>query len=572
MSESYDVAIIGAGHNGLTAAGYLARAGCRVILLEARPVAGGACVSEELIPGSKWSSCAFVRGLLRDEIVGELELEKYGLETFAPDVQGFALFKDGSHLFLWSDLDKTLKEIERYSRRDAERFLEWGARFKRFGDLTRQWLLRPPPRLSEVIAAFEEAGEEELVDDFLIGSAHDLISRYFESEHIKGFLTFFGIVSVWGGPSTPGTGYVYGHHASGEYHGNFGQWAYVKGGMGGITQAMAKSATAHGATIRLGAPVEHVIVQGGTARGVRLKSGEEIAAEIVISNADPKRSLLKLVEARHLDAAFRRRVEGIDQRGSMARIHLLLDELPHYRGFPDAKPGPQHRGHQMLGASVENFERAWEAQRRGEFAEEYAIEALTQSVLDPTLAPPGRHTLSLGVQQLPIDLAKGSWDSRREEWADGVVATLCRYAPNLKDHILARNVITPLDLEREYNLTGGNIFQSAMTLSQLFASRPLHEISDYHTPIENFYLCGAGMHPGGGVMGAPGHNAALTVLSDLKGEGEETEARPQAKKSGQSLVDRIMKTPMGRKLGYKVARSRALRPITAMATKTRKDK
>jgi phytoene dehydrogenase-like protein len=571
MNAPYDVAIVGAGHNGLVAAGYLSRAGCRVIVLEARPVVGGACVSEELIPGAKWSSCAFVRGLLRDEIVAELELEKYGLETFAPDVQGFALFKDGSHLFLWQELDRTLKEIERYSKRDAERFLEFGTRFKRFGELTREWLLRPPPRLSEVIRTFEEAGEDELIDDFLLGSAKDLVSRYFESEHIRGFLTFFGIVSVWGGPSTPGTGYVYGHHASGEYHGNFGRWSYVKGGMGGITQAMARSAAAYGTEVRLSSPVERINVKDGTATGVYLRSGEEIQAEVVISNADPKRSLLKMIEANVLDANFREKVERIDQRGSMARIHLLVDELPHYLGFPDAEPGPQHRGHQMLGASVENFERAWEAQRRGEFAEEYAIEALTQSVLDPSLAPQGRHTLTLGVQQLPIELGKGTWDTRREAWADQVVETLCRYAPNLKDHILERVVITPLDLEREYNLTGGNIFQAAMTMNQLFAARPIREISDYRTPIANYYLCGAGMHPGGGVMGAPGHNAALTVLGDLKGETETGEDRSKVKKSRQGLVDRIMKTPTGRKLGYKVARSRAMRPITALATKTRKD-
>jgi phytoene dehydrogenase-like protein len=571
MSASYDVAIVGAGHNGLVAAGYLSRAGCRVVVLEARPVVGGACVSEELIPGSTWSSCAFVRGLLRDEIVTDLDLEKHGLETFAPDVQGFALFKDGSHLFLWQDLDRTLKEIERYSKRDAARFLEFGARFKRFGDLTRQWLLRPPPSLSEVIRTFEDAGEEDLIDDFLLGSAQDLVSRYFESEHIKGFLTFFGIVSVWGGPSTPGTGYVYGHHASGEYRGNFGQWAYVKGGMGGITQAMARSAEAHGAEIRVSAPVDRVIVKDGTACGVRLKSGEEIQAEVVISNADPKRSLLKLIEAKELDSEFRGKVDRIDQRGSMARIHLLVDELPQYLGFPSAEPGPQHRGHQMLGASVENFERAWEAQRRGELAEEYAIEAIVQSVLDPSLAPKGQHTLTLGVQQLPIELAKGTWDTRREAWADDVVETLCHYAPNLKNHILKRAIITPLDLEREYNLTGGNIFQSAMTLNQLFGARPIREISDYRTPIANYYLCGAGMHPGGGVMGAPGHNAALTVIGDLKGETEAGDGPTRVKKAKQGLVDRIMKTPMGRKLGYKIARSRVMRPITAMATKTRKD-
>jgi len=572
LAEQYDVAIIGAGHNGLVAANYLARAGCRVIVLEARYKVGGACVSEELIPGATFSSCAFVQGLFRDEIVQDLELKKHGLEMFAPDVQGFALFDDGSHLFLWKELDKTLRELERYSKHDAEKFVEFGTRYRRFGEIVHPWLMRPPPRRSEVFRAFEEVGEEDLLDEFVLASTNDLIEKYFESPHIKGFLTFYGMVSVYGGPSTPGLSYVYGHHAAGEFEGELSRWAFVKGGMGGITQSLARAAETHGVVIRTNAPVDRVLVRAGQAEGVILASGEEINAYSVVSNADPKRSLLKLVEPKYLDSNFRRAVEAIDTRGGMARVHLLIDELPHYRGFPDAKPGPQHRGHQMLGSSVENFEKAFEAQRNGEIPDDFMIEVITQSVTDPTLAPVGQHTLTIGVQHTPFDLARGDWDSYREEWGDKVVEVLCRYAPNIKNHILGRAVITPLDIEREYNITGGNIFHTAMTLPQLYSSRPLRALSDYRTPLPGYYLCGAGTHPGGGVMGAPGHNAAHIVLGDLTGQNDAdttNEPRPQPHKS---FIDRVMKTDLGRRIGYKVARSKTMRPVTARVSRRRTKK
>ena len=564
----YDVAVIGGGHNGLVAANYLARAGQKVIVLEARDVVGGACVSEELIPDSRWSSCAFIAGLLRPEVVHELELEKHGLEMYQSDVLNFVLFADGSHLFLWKELDRTLREIERYSANDARRFLDFGVRLKRFADIVRPYLLQSPPSRSQVMRKFEELGEQELFNEFVLLSATDLLDRYFESDHLKGLLTFFAIVSVWGGPSTPGTGYVYGHHSWGEFNGQFGQYGFVKGGMGGITQALAAAARSHDVEIRTGAPVARVLIEDGTARGVVLESGEEIRSDVVVSNADPKRSLLRLVPEGELDAKFRTAVEGIDQRGSMARIHLLIDELPAYLGF-DATEGPQHRGHQLLGASVENYERAWEAQRRGEFPDEYVIEAVIQSTHDATLAPPGKHTLTLGVQQLPFELAKGTWDDVRESWADAVVDDLCRYAPNLREHILARNVITPLDLERTYGLTGGNIFQGQMFLDQLFGARPLPEIASYRTPIRSYYLCGAGMHPGGGVMGASGHNAANVILADRTGAAVPVGAT-SARSQSSGLIDRLMQTGPGRKAGYQLARQKAFRPLAKLAARSGK--
>ena len=565
MADRYDVAVIGAGHNGLVAANYLARAGRRVIVLEARDVVGGACVSEELIPDSRWSSCAFIAGLLRPEIITQLELRRFGLEMYQSEVLNFTLFPDGSHMFLWKELDRTLREIERYSSRDAQRFLDFGLRLRRFADLVRPWLLRPPPSRSELLRAFEEAGEAELFNEFVLLSERDLLDRYFESDHLKGLFAFFGIVSVWGSPSTPGTSYVYGHHSWGEFNGEFGQYGFVKGGMGGITQALANGARHHGAEIRTRAPVGQVAVEGGRATGVVLESGEEIAAAAVLSNADPKRSLLRLVDPAVLDRDFLESVEGIDLRGSMARIHLLIDELPAYLGF-GPEQGPQHLGHQMLGASIENFEAAWEAERRGELPDRHVIEAVIQSTTDPTLAPEGKHTLTLGVQQLPFDLAGGkTWDDIKESWTDRVVTELCEYAPNLTDHIIDRATITPLDLERDYLITGGNIFHGQMSLDQLFDARPLPSISSYRTPISGYYLCGAGMHPGGGVMGAAGYNAARAMLADTGVAAPSPARGPRHRSAG--LIDRVMETESGRRVGYRLARNRAFRPLARLAAR-----
>ena len=568
MARRFDVVVIGAGHNGLVAANYLARAGRSVAVLEARDVLGGACVTEELIPDSRWSSCAFIAGLLRPEIIAELELERFGLELYQSDVLGFSLFEDGSHMFLWKDIDQTLREIERYSKRDAQSFLDFGLRVRNFADIATPWLLQPPPPRSEVVRAFEEAGKADLLDEFILLSTRDLLDRYFDSEHLKGFLTFFGMISIWGGPSTPGTSYVYGHHAWGEFKGQFGQFGFVRGGMGGIAEALANGARHHGAEIRTSSPVAQVMVDGSRARGVVLETGEEVQADVVVSNADPKRSLLKLLEPGTLEASFVHQVEGIDQRGSMARIHLLIDELPAYLPFDDASEGPQHRGHQMLGASVENFEKAWEAERHGKMPDEYVIEAVIQSTTDPTLAPAGKHTMTLGVQQLPAQLSEKSWDEVKESWADGVLENLFRYAPNLRDHILDRAVITPQDLDRDYGLTGGNIFHAAMFLDQLFSSRPLEALSRYRTPIDGYFLCGAGMHPGGGVMGAPGHNAAMAVLGESdrasNGRGHVTG------RGRKGMVDRVMETQSGRRVGYRLARRKAFRPLARLAARRRK--
>jgi phytoene dehydrogenase-like protein len=565
----YDVAIIGGGHNGLVCAGYLARAGLSVVVLEQRSIVGGACVSEELIPGSIWSSCSFVQGMLRPEIIGDLELGRYGLVSKSPDVQGLALWDDGDHYFLHKDLDRTLASIERHSKGDGENFLRLAQRMRRFGDITRDVLLSEPLSRSEFIALFEAEGEQDLLQDFVFSSSRDLTEKYIQSERMRGHMNFLGMVSTWGSPSTPGTSYVYGYHSQGEFEDVFGRWALPVGGMGAITRALAASAMAHGAFIRTDAPVDKVLVKGGAAVGVVLKSGEEIEADLVVSNADPKRSLTQLLEARHLPDRVLKAAEAIDQRGSVCRIHLLIDQLPEYVGFGSHQPGPEHEGHVILGGSVELFEKGWEAQRRGVFADDYVMEALIHSVTDPTVCPPGHHTLTLGVLQMPYHLAEGSWTERKEAWADSVCEILFRYAPNLRNHIVARHVITPLDLEQTYGLTGGNIFQASMVgMQQLLDARPLWAAGHYRTPVANYYLCGAGSHPGGGVTGAPGHNAAMRILADRRGEVNVRQVRARA--GGKTFVDSIMETGIGQKLGFQIAKSRGMRAITQHFSKTKR--
>jgi phytoene dehydrogenase-like protein len=568
-ANKYDVVIIGAGHNGLVCANYLARAGLSVAVLEARHVIGGACVSEELIPNSTWSSCSFVQGMLRPEIISDLELGKYGLVSKAPDVQGFALWDDGDHFFIHKELDRTLASIEKHSKGDGENFLRFASRMKRFGDVTRDVLLSEPMSRSEFIKMFEDEGEHELLQDFVFSSARELTEKYIKSERMRGYMNFLGMVSTWGGPSTPGTSYVYGYHAQGEFEEILGRWALPVGGMGAITRALAASAAAHGAVIRTDAPAESVLVKGGEAVGVVLKSGEEIEASLVVSNADPKRSLTGLLDRKHLPDRVRKAAENIDQKGSMARIHLLIDELPQYVGFGSSKPGPEHMGHAILGGSVELFEQAWEAQRRGVFADDYVIEALIHSVTDPSVCQPDYHTLALGVQQLPYDLADGTWDDHRESWLDSVCEMLFRYAPNLRGHIVGRNVVTPRDLEHTYNLTGGNIFQASMVgLQQLLDARPLWAAGHYRTPVANYYLCGAGTHPGGGVTGAPGHNAAMRILADLRGELNVRQVRTRA--GGKTFIDSIMETGIGQKVGFQIAKSRGFRSLTKHLSKTKR--
>jgi phytoene dehydrogenase-like protein len=575
----YDAVIVGGGHNGLVAAAYLARAGKSVLVLERRDLVGGACVTEEFVPGYRFSSCAFLFGLFRPQILRELDLGRYGYEAYSTDPIATGVFRDGSRLLIWKDLDRTLREIGRFSARDREGLIEFGMALQRFASMMEPWLLRPPPSDEELALIFRDAAAQSLYDEFTRLSIDDLLRRYFESEQLRGFFTFLSMVSIHAGPFFPGTSYQYAHHAWGEFDDSFGLYGFVRGGIGGVTQALAACAADHGAVIRTGTNVSRIRVDGGAATGVVLESGEEIAAGVVLSNADPRHTLLELV-GDDLPRSEREAMGRFDVRGSMARIHLASKEVPRYTAFGSKGIGPEHQGHQLLGASVPVFEQSWQAQNAGELPEQFVIELVVQSAHDPTVAPPGMHTVTLGVQNLPYDIRDG-WDARKEEFADQVIADLGTFAPNMQDAIVGRHVITPLDLERDYGLAGGNIFQGAQVLPQLFAHRPLPGWSRYRMPVRNLYLCGAGAHPGGGVTGAPGHNAAKEVIADLADPPADAEAwisRAAASDARReilagtralSLHERLWQRRELRKLAASAASTPVFRPIARRLTKKR---
>jgi phytoene dehydrogenase-like protein len=557
MSE---IIVVGAGHNGLVAAAYLARAGHDVTVLERRSVIGGACVTEELLPGAKFSSCAYVNSSLRPEIIRELELERHGLDMYTTDVMNFVMGEDGEHFFVWPELDRTIEELERIGERGTDRFVDFGIRFRRFAKLVEPYLLSEPPPLSELIAVFEDAGEIELWHEFVTGSVASMLRRYFSHDLTTGLFSFFALVSVYASPMDPGTAYGFSHHSWGEYEGEFGRFGFARGGMGAISDAIASAAREAGATIRTGTAVDEIVVRGGRVAGVRV--GETVhEADVVLSNADTRHTFLQLIAPGAVEIDVRGKVEALDFRGSMARVHLLVDELPRYRGLPPGE-GPQHRGFTLLGGTPAAYEKAWEAQRRGELCDTYPIELLIPSVTDPGVAPEGLHTISTGIQQLPFTLSEGDWDSRKDEFTRTVIRSLAKYAPNVPGSVVGSHTITPLDLERDYGLTGGNIFQGAMSLNQLFASRPGAGFGGYDTAVPGLYLCGAATHPGGAVMGACGHNAAKAVIADLAGVAR-TRVAGRAAGPRSDLVDRVASHRRLRTLRNWAVRQKALRPVIA---------
>lgn len=563
---TYDAIVVGSGHNGLIAANYLADAGKRVLVLERRSRIGGATVTEEFLPGFRASSCSYVSGLLHPRILSDLRLDRSGLTLYQTDMGSANILRDGRHLFLYNELGRTLRELERVAPGESERLTAFGLRLERFASIFNRWLLvDEPPPLGEVADAFASAGEAELFTEFFTLSGLDLVDRYLENDVLRGLMMFLAMVSVWGGPRTPGWSYVYGHHAVGEYDGRMGQFAFPRGGMGAIADALAARATARGATVLTGAEVAGVSVSRGRVAGVHLQDGRDFAAPLVLSNADPRRTLLGLVDARELPDEYRAAAGRFDERGSMARVFLALDALPDFVGLP-AGEGPQHRGLTLLGADVEAFERVWDAQRYGRIPDDFPIEFILQTVHDDTMAPAGKHVLSTGIQQLPFELAEGTWDTEKERFTQKVLDVLETYSPGILNLVIGTHTITPLDLDREYGLPRGNIFHGAMTLGQLFDNRPLPGWGSYRTPVAGLYLCGAGTHPGGGVIGAPGHNAAHAALRDEAGGGWTPRARSGSRWGSRSggdggpavgrapLVHRLMSRPGLRKVAVSLAR------------------
>ena len=556
-----DVAIVGGGHNGLVTAAYLARAGLSVTVLERREIVGGACVTEELIPGFSCSSCAYVANDLTPKVLHELDLRRFGLELYQTGISIASISEDGRGFALYNDLDRSLRELEGVGPREGEGLVRLGLRMARLAEIVHPTLLRSPPTLAELEGELRAVGEGPLFEEFFKGSASDLLDHYFDSDVVKGMFAFFAMVSTYGGPRTPGTAYVYAHHSWGSFEGKLGQFAFPRGGMGAISESLAACARHHGAVVRTDAEVRRIVAADGRAAGVELADGEVVEARAVVSNADPRVTFLDLTEKGVLDPGFVTAVERLDFRGTMARVHVALDGLPEFVAG-GAAPGPYHAGVTVAHASVDRLEAAWQAQRAGRIAEDPVVEFTVPTAHDPTLAPPGKHLLITGVQQVPFDLAEGTWDDARAQFTRRVVAQLARVSPGIEDRILATATVTPLDLERTYGLTGGNIFHGALTLDQLFGGRPLPTCADYRTPLEGLYLCGSGTHPGGGVSGAPGHNAAWAVLEDLRGLRPAPRA-PWAPRRGPNLAERLVRRPRARRAGVFLAKQPWLRPAVA---------
>jgi len=455
------------------------------------------------------------------QIVQELKLKEFGFEIY-PVESTFIPFPDGKYLFLWSDARKSAQEIERFSLRDAKAYLELVQFLTRVAKFLEPLLLKPPPSLTSnsltnltnllhLAVSFRRQKDIFQEIKMMTMSIKDFLDERFESEEVKAALAVEALLGAYGGPMTPGSAYLMVHYSLGA-----GEWGYVKGGMGAITQALAQSAQRLGATIRTGTEVEHIVVRNGTAKGVVLTNGEEIMAKVIVSNADPKRTFLKLVGHQHLDENFGHEVKNIKMRDNAVRINCALSELPDFKAYLGEQPGPQYKGRFRIVPSMEYIEKAWDDAKYGRPSQEPFLSCSIPTMVEPKLAPPGKHILNIIAHYAPYHLKGTTWDKIRDDFADRVIDTLAEYAPNVKSAIIARQVLTPLDFEERYYLTEGTIFHGEMNLDQLFFMRPVPGWANYRTPINNLYLCGSGTHPGGGVMGAPGYNAAHRIIKDWK--------------------------------------------------------
>jgi phytoene dehydrogenase-like protein len=524
MAGSFDAIIIGAGHNGLVTACYLARVGWKVLVLERRYVVGGACVTEEVFPGFKVSTAAYVNSLFRKEIIRDLRLADHGFAVLERNPSSFSPFADGRYLLLGPDGASNRREIAKFSSRDAENYPKYEQMLERVADVLEPTLIQRPPNLLrpglrdlwhlfQLGRAFRKMGpgaSEAL--EVLLGPARTILDRWFESEQLKATLATDAIIGAMAAPSLPGTAYVLFHHVMGETNGKRGVWAYVRGGMGGLTQALAGAARALGVDIRTEADVARILVKDGAVTGVALRNGTEYRARVVASNADANVTFNHLLDNRLLPPAFAEAINRINYDSASLKINVALAELPDFTACPGTAPGPQHRGTVHLCPDQDYIERAYDDAKYGRPSERPVLECTLPSAVDPSVAPAGKHLMSLFVQYAPYKLRAGNWDEIKEGFADRCFDVLNEYAPNFKRSVLARQVLSPLDLERTFALTGGNIFQGAMTLNQLFSLRPVVGFAGYRTPIRGLYLCGAAAHPGGGVIGAAGWNAARTIL------------------------------------------------------------
>ena len=525
MNSKYDVVVIGGGHNGLINAAYLAKAGKKVLVLERRYVLGGAAVTEEVFPGFKFSVASYVVSLLRPEIIRELDLPRHGLEILPLD--GTFTPMHGDYLWRVNDHAQTLREIARHSKLDAEAYDEYGRAMVEMGRFVKPILGMTPPDptslnlkgLQDLLflgRRFQKLPHDDQYNQvqLMTMSAVDFLDQWFETDVLKATMAASGIIGTFLGVRSPGTAYVLLHHYMGEIDGAFRSWGFARGGTGAISNAIADAARELGVEIRTEAPVAKVLMNNGQARGVVLDNGDEIRSDVVSSSLDPRLTFIKMVGKEHLPADFVEDVNRYKFRGSSGKVNLALSGLPDFTCLPGE--GRHLRGAISISPSVEYMERAYDDAKYGRYSRRPYIDIVIPTLTDPSVAPPGKHIMSCFVQYAPYHLKEGTWDQKREEFGDTVVDTISEYAPNLRSLILHRQVLTPLDIETMFGLSEGNIFQGELTLEQLFFLRPAPGWAQYRTPVRSLYMCGSATHPGGGIMGAPGLNAAHMILRDWK--------------------------------------------------------
>ena len=521
MAKRYDAVIIGGGHNGLTTAAYLARAGWSVLVLERRHKIGGATTTEEVIPGYRFSVLSYVVSLLRPEIIRELELPKHGLEILPLDGTFTPLPDD----YLWRRDDHawTMREIRRWSKSDADAYEEYGRLMAEMARFIKPILgIVPPdptsldprgwPPVASLLRDFGRLprAQQQAFVGLMTMSASDFLDQWFETQPLKATMSASGIIGTFLGVKSPGTAYVLLHHYMGEIDGAFRAWGIPKGGTGGVADAIASAAVSLGVEIRTEAPVAKVLTTGDRATGVVLESGEEIAAGTVVSAVDVRRTFLQLLDEGQLPADLVAEVRGFKFRGSSGKVNLALDALPDFSALPGY--GEHLRGAISMSPSIDYMEQAYDDAKYGRFSRRPYIDMIIPTLVDPQMAPPGKHVMSCFVQYAPYHLAEGTWDDQREAFGDAVIDAIATVAPNIRDIIVGRQVVTPLDMERTYGLTEGNIFHGELSLEQLFFSRPIPGWARYRTPIRDYWMAGSSTHPGGGIMAANGRLAALEIL------------------------------------------------------------